>query len=359
MLDADNAGSDATLRGVQVAAEAAEHGRPPTVDWRGLVSYQDVLKADIRVIALPDGEDPDSLVRHRPRAPAGPRSTNAKSGRRPPLRGGRRAFDRLQSRARGHGPRGAGARRSRLSSDPVVRAHYVQQPRAHGAGRRAHGARAAQPRAHRRPAAVPSTAARSRARPRSVGGCARRRNAAAPPAAHSCGVALAAALVDPDTFEDSTNRRLFEAWRERGDSTEHLDRPRRRSPGAAYGVKPRNGSWDPSGWTRSTSRAASRRSKWRSRVRRRRPDSCGRRRRRQRPRDIAQELAPRRRRARRGVRRDRRGHGALARTEGNHWPRANHGSRPGQRSASTHRHATSRAQRRPPRSWAATMERKQ
>lgn len=56
MLDADNAGSEATLRGVEVAAGAAERGLAPTVDWRGLVSYQDVLKADIRVIALPDGE---------------------------------------------------------------------------------------------------------------------------------------------------------------------------------------------------------------------------------------------------------------------------------------------------------------
>ena len=53
-LDADNAGSEATLRGVQVAAGAADHMAVPTIDWRGLVSVQDVLRADIRVVSLPD-----------------------------------------------------------------------------------------------------------------------------------------------------------------------------------------------------------------------------------------------------------------------------------------------------------------
>ena len=65
-LDADTAGSEATLRGVQVAADASERTATPTVDWRGLVTYQDVLKADIRVASLPQGEDPDTLVRADP-----------------------------------------------------------------------------------------------------------------------------------------------------------------------------------------------------------------------------------------------------------------------------------------------------
>ncbi|MDP6605449.1 MAG: DNA primase, partial [Dehalococcoidia bacterium] len=65
-LDADNAGSEATLRGVEVVASAADRQTVATVDWRGLVGYQDVLQADIRVVTLPDGEDPDSLVRADP-----------------------------------------------------------------------------------------------------------------------------------------------------------------------------------------------------------------------------------------------------------------------------------------------------
>ncbi|MBM3138967.1 MAG: DNA primase, partial [Chloroflexi bacterium] len=65
-LDADNAGSEATLRGVQVAAGAADRMAVPTIDWRGLVTVQDALRADIRVARLPEGDDPDSLVRRDP-----------------------------------------------------------------------------------------------------------------------------------------------------------------------------------------------------------------------------------------------------------------------------------------------------
>ena len=67
-LDADNAGSEAALRGVEVAAGVADHALVATIDWRGLVTYQDVLQADIRVTTLPAGDDPDSLVRRDPEA---------------------------------------------------------------------------------------------------------------------------------------------------------------------------------------------------------------------------------------------------------------------------------------------------
>ena len=65
-LDADNAGSEATIRAVEVASGAADQDTVATIDWRGLVSYQNVLQADIRIAALPEGEDPDSLVRSDP-----------------------------------------------------------------------------------------------------------------------------------------------------------------------------------------------------------------------------------------------------------------------------------------------------
>ena len=62
-LDADNAGSAATLRGVEVAAGVADRRGSVALGYGGLISYQEVLDADIRVVALPEGEDPDSLVR--------------------------------------------------------------------------------------------------------------------------------------------------------------------------------------------------------------------------------------------------------------------------------------------------------
>ena len=62
-LDADNAGSAATLRGVEVAAGVADRRNTVSLGYGGLISYQEVLDADIRVVALPEGEDPDSLVR--------------------------------------------------------------------------------------------------------------------------------------------------------------------------------------------------------------------------------------------------------------------------------------------------------
>ncbi len=65
-LDADNAGSEATIRAVEVASGAADSDTVATIDWRGLVSYQNVLQADIRIAAIPEGEDPDSLVRSDP-----------------------------------------------------------------------------------------------------------------------------------------------------------------------------------------------------------------------------------------------------------------------------------------------------
>ncbi len=62
-LDADTAGSAATLRGVEVAAGVADKRTSIALGYGGLISYQEVLDADIRVVALPAGEDPDSLVR--------------------------------------------------------------------------------------------------------------------------------------------------------------------------------------------------------------------------------------------------------------------------------------------------------
>jgi DNA primase len=65
-LDADLAGSEATLRGIQVAADAAERTVIAVPTWRGLIRQQEVLAAEIRVLTLPPGTDPDEVIRRNP-----------------------------------------------------------------------------------------------------------------------------------------------------------------------------------------------------------------------------------------------------------------------------------------------------
>jgi DNA primase len=61
-LDADAAGDQATLRGLQVARQAMDREQDPVFDARGLLGHERRLQADIRVTALPPGEDPDEVV---------------------------------------------------------------------------------------------------------------------------------------------------------------------------------------------------------------------------------------------------------------------------------------------------------
>ncbi len=220
MLDADNAGSEATLRGVEVAAGAAEHGTAATVDWRGLVSYQDVLKADIRVIALPDGEDPDSLAR------SDPDRLRSLLGAAKPVAD--HLFDAVSAITDFADPRARSRALEALAptvaavADPVVRAHYVQKmARMAQIDERSVLALLNRGRTAR-PAAVPSAREVSQAArgPASVpdGETQLLQLLVLRPEARAAGH-----LVDPDTFEDTTNRLLFEAWRELGDLEEHVD----------------------------------------------------------------------------------------------------------------------------------------
>jgi len=61
-LDADLAGSQATLRGLTIARETLDRQPDPVFDARGLVRHEGRLDADIRVITLPEGLDPDEVV---------------------------------------------------------------------------------------------------------------------------------------------------------------------------------------------------------------------------------------------------------------------------------------------------------
>ena len=62
-LDADTAGDQATVRGLEVAKEAFDHRALPVPTWRGLIRYEDQLDAEIRVAVLPPGLDPDEVLK--------------------------------------------------------------------------------------------------------------------------------------------------------------------------------------------------------------------------------------------------------------------------------------------------------
>jgi DNA primase len=62
-LDADAAGDQATLRGLERAKETFDRRAVPVPTWRGLIHYEDQLDAEIRVVTLPNGLDPDEVIK--------------------------------------------------------------------------------------------------------------------------------------------------------------------------------------------------------------------------------------------------------------------------------------------------------
>ncbi len=65
-LDADAAGAKATLRSLQVARQTLDREVEVRFDARGLVQHEGRLQADIRVMTLPEGKDPDNIVQESP-----------------------------------------------------------------------------------------------------------------------------------------------------------------------------------------------------------------------------------------------------------------------------------------------------
>lgn len=65
-LDPDSAGDRATLRGLQITRQAVGRETEPVFDARGLIAHESRLQADIRVSTLPDGMDPDEVVKRDP-----------------------------------------------------------------------------------------------------------------------------------------------------------------------------------------------------------------------------------------------------------------------------------------------------
>ncbi len=65
-LDPDEAGQEATARGLTVAMGALERTATPIPTWKGLVDYVYKLKTAIKIIGLPSGRDPDEVIRQDP-----------------------------------------------------------------------------------------------------------------------------------------------------------------------------------------------------------------------------------------------------------------------------------------------------
>lgn len=65
-MDSDAAGQKATLRGLQVARETLDRSTDPVFNARGLLRQEARLQADIRVLTLPEGMDPDDVVNQDP-----------------------------------------------------------------------------------------------------------------------------------------------------------------------------------------------------------------------------------------------------------------------------------------------------
>ncbi len=65
-LDPDTAGIQGTLKGLDTARNTLDRNWDAIFDARGLIGYEGRLKADIRVLTLPDGLDPDELILQDP-----------------------------------------------------------------------------------------------------------------------------------------------------------------------------------------------------------------------------------------------------------------------------------------------------
>lgn len=65
-LDADAAGDMAALREAELLRQSMEHIAIPVYNARGLLGYEYKLQATIKIATLPEGEDPDDVIRRNP-----------------------------------------------------------------------------------------------------------------------------------------------------------------------------------------------------------------------------------------------------------------------------------------------------
>ncbi len=126
-LDADAAGTEAAIRGHDVVRQTggAEDDVVPRINWRGLVGFESSVSIELTVAILPEGKDPDDVIRGNPDE-------------------WRRLVDsatpvldfRLDSASRAHDLESPAGRSALVTdflpllkavSDPVIRAHYLQR----------------------------------------------------------------------------------------------------------------------------------------------------------------------------------------------------------------------------------------
>ena len=67
-LDADAAGQMATIRGIETMQDALDADVQPVPDAAGIIRFERKLKTQISVVHLPEGKDPDELIRKSPEA---------------------------------------------------------------------------------------------------------------------------------------------------------------------------------------------------------------------------------------------------------------------------------------------------
>ncbi len=65
-LDPDLAGDQGTLRGLSVARQTLDRQTVPVPTAKGWIRYESRLDAEIRIMSLPEGQDPDDLIRDTP-----------------------------------------------------------------------------------------------------------------------------------------------------------------------------------------------------------------------------------------------------------------------------------------------------
>ncbi|MFT5194435.1 MAG: DNA primase [Cellvibrionaceae bacterium] len=65
-LDADVAGANATMRSLKIARDTLDREAEIGFDPTGLIKEESRLQADIRIATMPEGEDPDSIIRNDP-----------------------------------------------------------------------------------------------------------------------------------------------------------------------------------------------------------------------------------------------------------------------------------------------------
>jgi DNA primase len=126
-LDADAAGRDAAIRGHDVVRDSLKEigAGVPVVTWRGLAGYQQATDVELKVVVLPEGRDPDDVIRRDPKHWAALVESAVP------------VLDfRLDALAAAHelvSPAGRSALVREfipvlsVVTDPVVRAHYIQR----------------------------------------------------------------------------------------------------------------------------------------------------------------------------------------------------------------------------------------